>query len=132
MGHLVAELGHVIAANVRAERARRHWRQADLAARLGWDTGTVGHIETGRRDVRATDLPALCRAFGVGLDVLFFGANEDDAHAMCLQDAQPVPTAPPTVMRGATRTTDGRNSGAGNLRETNRPAAGEERRRARG
>jgi transcriptional regulator with XRE-family HTH domain len=74
----MADLGHVIAANVRAERARRQWRQADLAERLGWDVGTVGHLETGRRDVRATDLPALCRAFGISLARLLQDADEDD------------------------------------------------------
>ncbi len=81
---VVPDLGHVIAANVRTERARRHWRQADLAGRLGWDPGTIGHLETGRRDVRAHDLPALCRVFGVGLDVLLFGADQDDLRAMGL------------------------------------------------
>jgi transcriptional regulator with XRE-family HTH domain len=80
----VANLGHVIAANVRAERARRHWRQADLAERLGWDTGTVGHLETGRRDVRAADLPALCRAFGITLDRLLQDADPEDRAALGL------------------------------------------------
>lgn len=81
----VADLGHVIAANVRAERARRQWRQADLAERLGWDVGTVGHLETGRRDVRATDLPALCRVFGISLERLLQDADPADIEALGLR-----------------------------------------------
>jgi transcriptional regulator with XRE-family HTH domain len=74
----------VIAANVRAERARRRWRQADLAEALGWDIGTVGHLETGRRDVRASDLPQLCRALGISLDRLLQDADPTDVEALGL------------------------------------------------
>ena len=80
----VADLGHVVASNVRAERARRRWRQSDLADALGWDVGTVGHLETGRRDVRAADLPQLCRALGITLDRLLQDADPDDVAALGL------------------------------------------------
>jgi transcriptional regulator with XRE-family HTH domain len=78
----MAELGDVVAANVRAERARLRITQDDLGQRLGWSRGRVGHLETGRRDVRATDLPALCRALGCDLGVLMRGADERDIRAL--------------------------------------------------
>jgi transcriptional regulator with XRE-family HTH domain len=87
----VASLGHVIAANVRAERGRRHWRQADLAEKMGWAANTVGHLEIGRRDVRADDIPLLCRAFGITIEQLTFGANPDDLKAMGMEQGYPRP-----------------------------------------
>jgi transcriptional regulator with XRE-family HTH domain len=80
----VPEFSDVIAANVRAERARRRWRQADLAERLGWSNVTVSDLEIGRRGVSANDLPKLCRAFGVHLDQLTHGADPDDLDALGL------------------------------------------------
>jgi transcriptional regulator with XRE-family HTH domain len=78
-------LGDVIARNVAAERVRRKLKQDDLASLLGWSRGSVGHLESGRRKVSATDLPALCRALDVHLSVLLHGADEDDLHAMGVQ-----------------------------------------------
>ena len=78
----VAALGDVIARNVRAERARRHWRQADLADLLGWERSSVGHLESGRRSVKASDLPALCRALEIPLAKLLEGAEPDDLAAL--------------------------------------------------
>ena len=70
--------GDVIAANVRAERARRRWGQADLAERLDWSRSTVGDLESGRRKVAADDLPELCGAFGISLAELVHGADQED------------------------------------------------------
>lgn len=75
------ELGKVIAANVRAERARRGWTQADLAARLGWERAAVGFVEQGRRPIRVGDLPRLCAAFGVPLARLLDGAEQGGLQA---------------------------------------------------
>lgn len=71
-------LGDHIAANVRAERARRRWTQEDLAQRLGWSRATVGDLESGRRKVAADDLPQLCGAFGVDLAELVRGGPPED------------------------------------------------------
>lgn len=73
----MASLGDHIAANVRGERARRKWTQADLAERLGWSRSTVGDVESGRRKVIADDLPALCRAFGMPLSELVRGTDPE-------------------------------------------------------
>jgi transcriptional regulator with XRE-family HTH domain len=81
---LMPRLSDVLAAAVRAERARRRWTQADLAARLGWSTSTVGDIESGKRRVASDDLPALCRAFDLPLAELVRGADDDDHTAMRL------------------------------------------------
>jgi transcriptional regulator with XRE-family HTH domain len=80
----MAEFAHVIAASVRAERNRRHWRQVDLAERLGWSNQTVSDLETGQRAVLASDLPKLCRAFGVNLAKLADGAAPEDLAALGL------------------------------------------------
>ena len=77
-------LGDVIARNVRAERGRRGWRQADLAERLGWTPANVGHLESGRRSVKASDLPALCDAFQIPFAQLIFGADPADITALRL------------------------------------------------
>jgi transcriptional regulator with XRE-family HTH domain len=75
-------LGDVIAANVRGERARRRWSQAELAARLGWARSTVGDLESGRRKVAADDLPGLCDVFGISLVELMRGAEGEDLFKM--------------------------------------------------
>lgn len=81
---MTGSLGDHIAANVRAERARRRWSQADLAERLGWARSTVGDLESGRRKVTADDLPVLCLAFDVPLSDLARGADPSDLDALGL------------------------------------------------
>ncbi|MDQ1245708.1 MAG: helix-turn-helix protein [Actinomycetota bacterium] len=71
-------IGDVAAANMRAERARRRWTQADLAQRLNWSPTKVGDVEQGRRKVSADQLVELCRAFGIPLRRLLDGAEPDD------------------------------------------------------
>src|SRR4051794_30577312 len=90
----VTDLGAVVANNVRAERARRHWRQEDLADRLGWSRGSIGHLESGRRRPSVTDLPPLCRAFGITLADLLRGADQADLDALQLRSARPGRTHP--------------------------------------
>lgn len=74
----------MIARNVRGERARRGWRQDDLAERLGWSRASVGALETGTRRVTADHLPALCKALGVPFADLIRGADEADLRALGL------------------------------------------------
>ena len=78
----VASLSDVVAASVRAERARRHWTQADLAAKTGLSRTTIGDIESGRRQVTVNHLPLFCRALGVPLSVLIAGADPGDLAAL--------------------------------------------------
>lgn len=80
----MADLGAVVANNVRAERARRHWRQEDLAERLGWSRGSIGHLESGRRRPSVADLPPLCAAFGITLADLVRGADPADLDVLQL------------------------------------------------
>ena len=65
----------LIACNVRAIRARRQERQADLAADLGWSPPVVGDLENGRRRVTMADMIKLCRALEVDL-VCDHGSDE--------------------------------------------------------
>lgn len=80
------DLGDVIARNVRAERSRKRWKQSDLAERLGWTASNVGHLESGRRAVKASDLPALCEALGIPFEQLIFGAEAEDVRRLRLRD----------------------------------------------
>jgi putative transcriptional regulator len=80
----VADLGSVVANNVRAERARRKWRQEDLADLLGWSRGSIGHLESGRRRPAVADLPQLCRVFNISMLDLFSGADPEDLAALGL------------------------------------------------
>jgi transcriptional regulator with XRE-family HTH domain len=80
----VADLGYVVARNVRAERARLGLHQRDLAARLGWVQVTVSALETGKRAVTIGEMPALCDALGVTLADLVRGADPDDLRKMGL------------------------------------------------
>jgi putative transcriptional regulator len=80
----VVDLGAVVANNVRAERARRKWRQEDLADLLGWSRGSIGHLESGRRRPAVADLPQLCRVFDIPMVDLFIGAEQADLDALGL------------------------------------------------
>lgn len=74
----------VIAANVRAIRARRQERQADLAARLHWSPPVVSDLEQGRRRVTMADMVKLCKVLGVELRELLNGVEEEDLRALGL------------------------------------------------
>ncbi|HET9656433.1 MAG TPA: helix-turn-helix transcriptional regulator [Kineosporiaceae bacterium] len=78
----MAGIGHVIANNIRAERARRRMTQADLAQAIGWPRSSIHDIEAGRRKISPDDLVALCRVFGITLTELAHGANPDDLHTL--------------------------------------------------
>jgi transcriptional regulator with XRE-family HTH domain len=78
------DLGALIAANVRAERARRKWKQAELGEKLGWSAQTVSHLESGRRGVFAGDLFPLCKAFGISLAKLLDGAPDEELRILGL------------------------------------------------
>jgi len=82
-------LGDVVAAAVRAERARKRMSQRDLAAQLGWHPNTLADLEAGRRRPAVEDLPRLCRALGVDLLTLFFRADAEDLSAMGLNRPGP-------------------------------------------
>ena len=90
----MSEFAHVIAANIRAERGRRKWRQVDLAERLGCSNQTVSDMENGRRTVFAADLPNLCKAFAIPLAKLADGASPEDLAALGLLASGPGQSAP--------------------------------------
>jgi len=78
----VTELGAIVARNVRVERARRGWRQEDLAEALGWTRGMVAHLESGRRAMAVNHLPQLCKALDLSLAELFRDAEAEDLTVM--------------------------------------------------
>jgi DNA-binding XRE family transcriptional regulator len=80
----VADIGDVVAANVRAERGRRRWTQDQLADHLGWSRPTVSAVEAGRRKLLIAELPQLCRVFDVSLARLLLGADPDDVASLRL------------------------------------------------
>jgi transcriptional regulator with XRE-family HTH domain len=71
-------IGDVVAANVRAERARLRLTQRQLAERLGWSVGTLADLEAGRRRPAVDDLPRLCAALDVTLIDLLNRADPQD------------------------------------------------------
>jgi transcriptional regulator with XRE-family HTH domain len=80
----VAPLSALVARNVRAERARRGWKQEQLADRLGWSRATVGNLESGVRRVQVDDLIPLCQAFEVPLIKLCEGLTDQELQALGL------------------------------------------------
>jgi transcriptional regulator with XRE-family HTH domain len=80
----MADLTGVVASNVRGERARRRWKQKELAEKLDWSIGMVSDTESGKRRVGLDDLPSLCRAFEVPLVDMLRGADPDDLAALGL------------------------------------------------
>ena len=78
------DLAKVVGCNVRAERARKTWIQAELARRLGWTIGIVSETENAKRQITLNDVPALCRALGVSFSDLVKGADPDDLDALGL------------------------------------------------
>jgi transcriptional regulator with XRE-family HTH domain len=77
-------LTDTVARNIAAERARRRWKQSDLAEKLGVASSTVGSYETGTRRVGIDDLPALCKVFDITLAKLLDGADPDDLRMLGL------------------------------------------------
>jgi transcriptional regulator with XRE-family HTH domain len=78
------DLAAVVASNVRAERARRSWKQRELAERLNWSIGMVSDTESGQRRIGIADMPNLCRAFGVSFAEMIRGADPEDLTALDL------------------------------------------------
>jgi transcriptional regulator with XRE-family HTH domain len=80
----MSRLSDVIAANVRAERARRRWSQQELADRSGLSRSTIADLEIGTRRITADHLPVLCRAFGVTFAEMIRGADAEDVQALSI------------------------------------------------
>lgn len=78
------DIGEALAANIRAERARRKWSQTALGDRLGVAQRTVSDIEGGRT-VTVPELVALCRVFNVPAAQLLVGADPTDLRALGLR-----------------------------------------------
>jgi transcriptional regulator with XRE-family HTH domain len=73
----------VIAANLRALRARQGIRQIDLATLTGLSRPTIAALEKGSRRVTVADAIALCSALGVGVGALLQG-DQDALRALGL------------------------------------------------
>lgn len=69
------ELDQLIAANVRAARARLDLRQEDVADEIGWDRAIITRIEKGRRRLTLPDIIALCGALQIDLRQLLAGVD---------------------------------------------------------
>jgi transcriptional regulator with XRE-family HTH domain len=83
----MADVGDIVAANVRAERSRRRWTQDQLAELLGWSRPTVSAVEAGKRKLLVAELPDLCRVFDVPLSRLLIGAQQDDVAVLRLGES---------------------------------------------
>lgn len=66
-----ADLKSELGATIRRLRESFGWSQADLAQRLGWSSHViVGNVESGARDIKASELAVLSRVFKVSVDAL--------------------------------------------------------------
>jgi transcriptional regulator with XRE-family HTH domain len=71
------EIDALIAANVRAARARLRLRQEDLADLMGWSRPTVSALEAGTRRITLADTVALCEALKLDPAELLRGAPDE-------------------------------------------------------
>lgn len=75
--------GEVIAANIRATRARKRLLQADVVDRMralgytDWHRQTLGKVERGERRLTAEELPALAWSLETNISVLL-GVTDTD------------------------------------------------------
>ena len=67
----------MVAANVRAARARLKLRQIDLADDMGWAASTVSSVEAGTRRITLADAAALCGALKIDLRQLLAGVDQE-------------------------------------------------------
>lgn len=66
-----ADLKVEIGSTIRRLRDSFGWTQAELAARLGWSSHViVGNVESGTRDVKASELAVFSQVFKVSVDSL--------------------------------------------------------------
>jgi len=75
----------LLARNLRAERSRRRWRQADLAEALDWSPTKVADAEAGRRRLDIGQIIEVCRVLEVPLVKLLDGADAEDLQALGLR-----------------------------------------------
>lgn len=75
------DLREIVAANLRAERARRGLRQSDLAERAGLARATYADAEAGRRRLALEEAVAVCAALDVGLADLLAGSDPEATRA---------------------------------------------------
>jgi transcriptional regulator with XRE-family HTH domain len=102
---LVEDVRQILAANLRAARARRGWRLDDLAAESGVSRGMIHQIEAARSHPSVATLAKLCDALDVPISELV---------EMPTQLGTPAPYAEATVIRHGASTaallfTDGRH-----------------------
>lgn len=74
----MGNLNGVIASTIRHERVRRGLRQEELGRLLGWPRTRLSDVEAGRRQVRADDLPDICRVLGIPFTQLILRAEPHD------------------------------------------------------
>lgn len=77
-------LASVVAANVRAQRARQRLTQQELADELGWSRPSLGLLENESRRVTLDDAAELCQALKIDLRELLSGAPTDVLQAFGL------------------------------------------------
>lgn len=70
----IAPLAPYVAAEIRAEMARRHITSAALALRVGRPKQTVHRWTAGQTAIALDDIPLVCAAIGTGVDELMSAA----------------------------------------------------------
>jgi transcriptional regulator with XRE-family HTH domain len=70
VAELIDSVSRTLAANVRAARLARGWRQHDLADRSGVSKGMIQQIETARTNPSIATVARLCDTLGIGFGEL--------------------------------------------------------------
>ena len=76
------DLESVVAANIRGERARLKWTQAQLGELVGMSGSTLSDLENGNRIIATNELPLFCRALNITFAQLVQRADPDDIRAL--------------------------------------------------
>jgi transcriptional regulator with XRE-family HTH domain len=80
----VADLGRVVARNIRGERSRLGYTQEEFGKLVGWSLSQAHDAEKGHRAIKVFEIPAICRALEVTFADLCRGAEPGDLDSLGL------------------------------------------------
>lgn len=80
----MADLGRIVARNIRGERSRLGLTQEEFGKLVGWSLSQAHDAEKGNRQIKVFEIPAICRALQVTFADLCRGAEPDDLDALGL------------------------------------------------
>ncbi|MDP9825351.1 transcriptional regulator with XRE-family HTH domain [Kineosporia succinea] len=80
----MADLGRIVARNIRGERSRLGLTQEEFGKLVGWSLSQARDAEKGNRRILVQEIPMICRALQVTFADLCRGAEPGDLDALGL------------------------------------------------